>query len=457
MILQPTNMVDISEARRMLGLLNGLRNFGFVLAGFLLILSVGDQRLLIALTIFFIANVLLAKGSQMAAVVLVLVALGMGVYFENEYRSVLERVEIKAATESGPNGSVHQRGAIQDLIALNRILALYRILALFSVGVSIIYLGGVGIVWGYRRRVPQLKSQLRWAQRLTLQAAILRAQMTPKAIIYFGLAITCFLIALGPWLVTLVAFLLHIKLSGAFATIRDWLAPSWLNLVLILVCVISGLNFLVRAKRYGARSSMSARTLDSRRPILLLRSFQDDMTPLERTNDQNAWMRSALVPSRWTLEETIEQLLGVHGPVIAIGRPGEALPPAGVAREYVSNNYWQERVRDLIGQAQAIVVVLGDTEGLKFEYQTLVNMDAYSKMILVFPPHKPEKLASIWHRFVEVAVPEGSAFTADVSRALTAHFTVDGATNIITCQRHNDEDSYRLGLQYCLAQVNLVR
>lgn len=176
MTLQPMNMFEISVARRLLGLLNGLRNLGFVLGGFLLVLSIVDQRLLIALAIFLIANFLLAKGNQIAAIVLVLVALGMGAYFEHDYRCL----EVRDAADSGANGNLKQKEARLQLIGFSRILAI------FSVGMSVIYLGGAGIVWAYRRQVPQLKSQLRWAQRLELQSAILRAQMTPKAIIYFG-------------------------------------------------------------------------------------------------------------------------------------------------------------------------------------------------------------------------------------------------------------------------------
>ena len=56
-MMQATSTVDLSGARRMQGLLNGLRNVGFVLAGFLLLFSIADRRLLIGLAIFFPAGV----------------------------------------------------------------------------------------------------------------------------------------------------------------------------------------------------------------------------------------------------------------------------------------------------------------------------------------------------------------------------------------------------------------
>jgi hypothetical protein len=39
-----------------------------------------------------------------------------------------------------------------------------------------------------------------------------------------------------------------------------------------------------------------------------------------------------------TLEDVVEIALRQFGPVVAIGRPGESLPPTGAAREYVRND-----------------------------------------------------------------------------------------------------------------------
>ena len=97
-----------------------------------------------------------------------------------------------------------------------------------------------------------------------------------------------------------------------------------------------------------------------------------------------------------------------------------------------------------------MVVVLGETEGLRFEYETLLEMGALGKLIAVFPPHEPGALDSLWRRFAEVAIPDAS--TVDVSGALAAYFEADGAATIVTSRWRDDEDDYRLALEYCLAK-----
>ncbi len=433
--------INLSVTRRIQGLLNVVRNLGFVVAGLMFLPSIADRRLLLVILLFFVANLLLAKGSRVAAVVLLLVAAGMAGYFENDYRSALSGVE------AGPSGEAEGLDPSTER-SMRSVIELSRSVAWFWVALCVIYLGALVAVAILHRRHPRPDPGRR---RVALRAAILRARMTPKAMLCLGLAVACFLVAVGPWLVTALTLFLQVTPSGPLAFLRDWDSQvGWQQIALTFASAMCGLFLLTRAKRHAALSVERVRTLDPRRPNLLLRSFGDDMTPLERTADQHSWMRSVMVRTVWTLEETIEQFLGNYGPVIAIGRPGESVPPAGAAREYVPNDQWRGRVRALIDQAGVVVVVLGETEGLRFEYETLLEMGALGKLITVFPPHEPGALDSLWRRFAEVAIPDAS--TVDVSGALAAYFEADGAATIVTSRWRDDEDDYRLALEYCLAK-----
>jgi hypothetical protein len=44
--------------------------------------------------------------------------------------------------------------------------------------------------------------------------------------------------------------------------------------------------------------------------------------------------------------------------VVAVGKPQEHLPPLGAARLYVRSEDWQSKVKRLMRQAQAVVLVL---------------------------------------------------------------------------------------------------
>ena len=70
--------------------------------------------------------------------------------------------------------------------------------------------------------------------------------------------------------------------------------------------------------------------------------------------------------------------------MIAIGRPGDRLPPLGAARTYVSDDEWQREVRRLSSDAQAIVVRAGASSGLEWEIGMLLQQEEPEKLLFVF-------------------------------------------------------------------------
>ena len=122
------------------------------------------------------------------------------------------------------------------------------------------------------------------------------------------------------------------------------------------------------------------RSLDRRPPILLLRSFGDD----ERT----VLGFSLVSLGSKTLEEAIVAGLSRYGPVIAIGRPGEELPPLGAAREYIGHDDWKVRVNDLMAESQLCVMILGTSEGLIWELRQLWRWLHEKDILIVIPSSK---------------------------------------------------------------------
>jgi hypothetical protein len=116
---------------------------------------------------------------------------------------------------------------------------------------------------------------------------------------------------------------------------------------------------------------------DQRAPVLLLRSFIDD--DLQGREDRK-WFRSAD-----TFEEVLTDQLWLFGPVLAIGQPGEPIPRAGAAREYVSHERWKERVHALANDASLIVLVAGQTPGIAWELENAGRMGNLQKTVLVLP------------------------------------------------------------------------
>jgi hypothetical protein len=177
--------------------------------------------------------------------------------------------------------------------------------------------------------------------------------------------------------------------------------PHFIQLIqgLLIAAGLIWLGFwLLRyARRFWTLRAEELLRKDLRRPILILRSFRDDMLAVDRDDEGIIErIRSITLSQRHVFEETITKALANFGPVIAIGRPGEMLPALGAAREYLSDNVWKERATELVAQSSIVTVILGRGDSLRWEMERLFKMEALCKVIAVFPPLKRDELVARW-------------------------------------------------------------
>jgi hypothetical protein len=141
--------------------------------------------------------------------------------------------------------------------------------------------------------------------------------------------------------------------------------------------------FALWLRRRLARRGEQARRVDPRAPVLLLRSFGDDMLKVgagEKWTRLADWHRRGM-----TFERVLTRELTPFGPVIAIGKPGESLAPLGAARDYVGDDIWQDEVARRMTEARLVVFVVGESEGLAWELQRIHRLSLLHKLVLVFP------------------------------------------------------------------------
>lgn len=122
-----------------------------------------------------------------------------------------------------------------------------------------------------------------------------------------------------------------------------------------LVALVAGLTYLLeRGERHLAPGGADIMRSDRRAPVLYLRPFAAD----------------ALVSVE---ERTLARIMEKEvGPLVAVGEPGDALPPLGAARFYerdfaACGGNWQVFVRHLLLRARLVLVVPGETLGLAWE------------------------------------------------------------------------------------------
>jgi hypothetical protein len=155
-----------------------------------------------------------------------------------------------------------------------------------------------------------------------------------------------------------------------------------------------------RARRHALLPANELRKKEHRPLILFLRSFVDDKLKIRaRPANGRSWVERFV---KITFEEVLVDHLWHYGPVVAIGKPGESLPPLGASREYLPDQTWQQQVEPLIGESAFIVVELGRTEGLAWEISKIMELDLFSRLIIVLPPIPETDLRLRWDYLIKL-------------------------------------------------------
>jgi hypothetical protein len=134
-----------------------------------------------------------------------------------------------------------------------------------------------------------------------------------------------------------------------------------------------GRNAARRGRRHLQASAEELRATDPRPPVLYLRSFEaDDVMAASRGLGNSA-------------EESLVAALNAIGPVVALGEPGEKLPPLGAARAYSTDDRWQLHISDWAAEASQVVLLAGHTSNFWWEVRHLVASGALDKAVFLLP------------------------------------------------------------------------
>ncbi|MFI9835105.1 hypothetical protein ACIHIX_46410 [Streptomyces sp. NPDC051913] len=182
--------------------------------------------------------------------------------------------------------------------------------------------------------------------------------------------------------------LLLTGIFGGTAAVTAWslginIGVRALLLVGGLTLAVSG-SVLLRHCRPRARvDPIRALARGGQAPVLYLRSFVDD--------EEAALTGDIPLPGMLqfagfeTREELFATVLGAFGPVVAVGRPDERLPPMGAVRLYFPSDTWQSAVAQLMEQSRLVVIRLGEGEQLWWEFDHAVRHVPPQKVLALLP------------------------------------------------------------------------
>jgi hypothetical protein len=210
----------------------------------------------------------------------------------------------------------------------------------------------------------------------------------------------------------------------------------------VALFLLIGAYCLNRGRRHIKVRAAELRQLDRRAPVLILRSFRDDKLSIER----RVYRRTFRL--RPTLEEMVAYEADSLGPSIAIGEPGEKLPPLGASREYLRNEEWRTAVSKLIDEAALIIFILGDTDNLFWEFSTAIGKRGKDALLVIVPPLRKTDLEIRWRRFAAAnAAFLGTTFLQNLpNESVVAFFFRQDDPVLVVSQKRGRWD-YALGIR----------
>jgi hypothetical protein len=144
--------------------------------------------------------------------------------------------------------------------------------------------------------------------------------------------------------------------------------------------LLGGIFLLWRERQYAAKADVQRIVTDSSPDVLYLRAFRSDPS----TKGYVFWSMFRWTSGLETQEEQLADVLRPIGDLVAIGRPGEALPTPGAARIYASDEEWKKVVMCQMQAARLVIIRAGGRENLLWELkQAVETLNPQKVLILV--------------------------------------------------------------------------
>jgi hypothetical protein len=187
------------------------------------------------------------------------------------------------------------------------------------------------------------------------------------------------------------------------------LSKRWaVSVPLSLLLAVGGIKLagLLQAisKRLGGLSVWDVLRAGDERFVLYLRPFETDEFVLPKPRLPLVSRLFSFRPFPLRMEEELFDVADGYRPLIAVGRPGTRAKGGGLAyRTYLEDSEWQGYVAERIRRAERIVMVIRETEGVRWEFDRILAEDAAGKTLFFFDP--ATRSAEDWRRIEEMVLP----------------------------------------------------
>jgi hypothetical protein len=259
-------------------------------------------------------------------------------------------------------------------------------------------------------------------------------------------------VLLLPIMVALAVVAIYLSFFSVFALMKLELGYlPWAAAAIGLLVIATGLSiWLWRTGEKYRRRDLAGPVPAQVEPVLLLRSFADDQLTVISNR-----LLDRLQRRRPRLEEVLVGTAQRIAPVLAVGAPGETLPPLGAYRRSFAADDWQRGVRQLIEQCRIALVIVGATRWVGWELSSVIEAGACEKLILINPPDEKGGLSRRWQTVTNAfaGTPWREALAGvQLDRSLAVCFGNDGSVINISSDRRTQCD-YDLGVLIAVSEL----
>jgi hypothetical protein len=179
---------------------------------------------------------------------------------------------------------------------------------------------------------------------------------------------------------------------------------------IVLGLIVIGIAYLwvLLMRRLSRTVPWEAASPDrARRSVCLyLRSFLDDSMAIRQEFYSRMVKGPVLSARRNRIEEVVVKAIWPHYAVVAVGYSSADDSPMAALRATVSDDNWQDAVREIALSAEMIVLQAGFTPGLRWEHGHLAEQDALHKTLILFAPEGPAERRERWNALFGVGTCE---------------------------------------------------
>jgi hypothetical protein len=245
------------------------------------------------------------------------------------------------------------------------------------------------------------------------------------------------------------------KMPDCVALSSAWVPHVLLGLVLALVGVAAASLLQSWAKRLGGLGVADVLRKPTDRFVLYLRPFDTDDVILPKPLLPLLSSLLSFRPFPVRIEEELFDVADGYRPLIAVGKPGGSKNVQGglAYRTFLEHADWKEYVADKIRRAERIVVIVKDSEGVRWELARILREGAAPRTLFLYDPaiRTPadwEALSKMWLSLLEEAglAPPGYDLA---SRPIGFYFANGKMVEIVNA--HRTATSYRTAFSYFLA------